>query len=665
MKKKGKGTERYLWVLLSCLLVSAAVSVLSYTAMHAQSLRDIDRIRTLYAERTENYINSVFHKTDVLAAVVKLRNGDITEDIFDEIAGIVYTDKSGIRGIQYMPNAIVTYSYPLIGNEAVMGKNFLEIPERRNDCLLAIQTKSIALSGPYNLIQGGLGLVARNPIFLTNENGEEYFWGFSAIVLDLPGALGSVGLDSLPESGYDFQLSCVNENGEKLVIEGNENLDTSKAVSGIIQVPNHEWNLYIMELYPWSNLLRALLIMAAGVMLSFVLWRLYGTLRREKAALRAKDQFFSDISHDMRTPLNAIIGFSTLAQISGTKPEEKDSYLEKIRSSGKMMLDLVNDTLTISKSENGKLRMHPEPSDTEDLFESVLAPIQEMADRKDILFEIDKTAYRPRTVLVDRLSFQKIFLNLFNNAVKFTPEGGHVRFAVRDDPAGSSDPDLVFTAADNGIGMSRGYMEKMYEPFSQEQREGYEGTGTGLGLPIVRRIVEMMGGTIRAESVVGKGTVFTVRLHLKETDPVKEPASAPHAEADYSGLSGKKALLCEDNETNRQIASALLQNVGMTVSCAVNGQVGVEKFSLSEIGEFSVILMDLRMPVMDGLEAAQAIRKLDRADAASVPILAMSADVFEDDIRKCLNAGMNGHIPKPVDPKNLYQTICSHIHTLG
>ena len=659
MRKKDTAGKHSFGILAFCLLVSIGISAVYYTAMQRQSLKDIERIRTLYAERTENFINSVFHKTDVLAAVVKLENGNITESTFDEIARIVYTENSGIRGIQYMPGAVVTYSYPLAGNEAVMGKNFLEIPERREDCLLAINTKSIALSGPYNLIQGGLGLVARNPVFLENDAGEETFWGFSTIVLDLPDALASVGLGSLPESGYDFQLFSINENGERIVIEGNESLDTSGAVSGAIQVPNHAWTLAIVPLHPWMNLLLAGLVFAAGILVSVTLWRLYCTMQRERKAVEAKNAFFSDISHDMRTPLNAIIGFSSLAQIPGTDAEEKDVYLKKIKASGRMMLDLVNDTLTISKAESGKLRENPEPVNTESLFESVLVPVSEIASAKHITFRIDRSGYRPRTILADSLNFQKIFLNLLNNAVKFTPEGGHVSFAVKDIPSGQGDPDLLFTVEDDGIGMSPEFMTRMYEPFVQEQRQGFEGTGTGLGLPIVKRIVSLMGGSIRAQSSEGKGTVFTVQLHFPET--AEPEAVREETAADDSVLAGKKILLCEDNETNRQIADALLRNRGMKVVNAVNGQVGTEQFEKSERNEFSLILMDLRMPVMDGFGAARAIRKMKRPDAKSIPIIAMTADVFEEDIRKCREAGMNDHIAKPVEPEILYRTLIRNL----
>jgi sensor domain CHASE-containing protein len=405
--KAGNQSKKRLVFLICGILFSAAVALFYYQSLDSRSKKNIENIRTIYTERTENLINNMFHKTDVLAAVVKLENGDITEDIFDKAAALVYQENSGIRGIQYMPGAVVTYSYPLAGNEAVMGKNFLEIPERRADCLLAINTKSIALSGPYHLIQGGLGLVARNPVFLTDKSGKEYFWGFSTIVLDLPDALTSVGLDHLPESGYEFQLFCVNENNEKIIISGNENLDMDHAVYGTVQVPNHEWTLAITDENPHQKYIGPLVVFAVGMIISLIVWKLYSTIASEHEAIDAKDAFFSNISHDMRTPLNAVLGFTSLAKSDRLTVQQKDDYLNKIETSGRLLLDLINDTLTISKASNGKIVLRPEPCRTDNLGATVLPAVQELAKQKGVQLIIEKSDYRQRTILADRLNSEK------------------------------------------------------------------------------------------------------------------------------------------------------------------------------------------------------------------------------------------------------------------
>lgn len=660
--RKDCGLHRHhLWVLCLCLAATLTCTAIYYRAIRRDTSQRIERIQTLYADRTENLVNSIFHKTDVLAAVVKLNHGDISEETFDDIARIVYTPDSGIRGIQYMPGAVVTYSYPVEGNEAVIGKNFLEIPERRNDVLLAINTKSIALSGPYHLIQGGLGVVARNPIFLKDESGNDRFWGFSAIILDLPDALDAAGLDHLSESGYDFQLYCINENQERIVISGNEKLNLAGAVSSEIQVPHHEWTLAVAELNPWNDMMKAGFLLLIGTLLSVVLWRLYDTIGRERIAVQAKDRFFANISHDMRTPLNAVIGFSSLAQMPDVTPEQKDDYLRKIQSSGRLLLDLVNDTLTISKTAKGKMQLSLSPAEINDLTAPIITEIREMAADKKIFFTADESLCRPRTVMVDALNVRKILLNLLNNAVKYTPEGGQVSLTAADS---AEQEGIIYTVRDTGIGISPEFIPHLYEPFAQERRRGYESMGTGLGLAIVHDLVELMHGTIQVESRVGGGTCFTVFLPLAETK-AQQPQAPAAEKPDLSLLKDGKVLLVEDNEINRQIAGMMLENMGMHADQAVNGREGLERFEASAPGTYIAILMDLRMPVMDGYESVSRIRRLNRPDAASVPIIAMTADVFAEDIRRCREAGMDDHVAKPVDAILLQQALLRQIKKAG
>lgn len=323
------------WLLVLCLLISACLAGWYYEALKQQTINQIETTSSVYAARTESSINAIFRKTDVLATVVHMKNGNIDEETFNQVASIVYEEGKGIRGIQYMPGAIVTYSYPLEGNESVMGKNFFDIPERRDDVLLAINTRSIALSGPYYLIQGGLGVVARNPVFLTDANGQEYFWGFSAIVLDLPDAVEPAGLDRLTQTGYDYQLFCVNENDERLVIQGNADMDTSDAICSTIEVPHHEWTLAVKELNPWANLTKAVFVLIACILISLTVYRRHRLVRAEKEASLARERFFSDVSHDMRTPLNAVINFSVMGQANDLNPAQRTITSRRSRRPGR------------------------------------------------------------------------------------------------------------------------------------------------------------------------------------------------------------------------------------------------------------------------------------------------------------------------------------------
>ena len=373
-----------------------------------------------------------------------------------------------------------------------------------------------------------------------------------------------------------------------------------------------------------------------------------------------RNQFFANISHDMRTPLNAVLGFASLAQKDNISEETRKEYISKIQISGSLLLELINDTLTLSKANSGKLELDLEPVRGRELFESIIVPIRQEAEKRKVSFVADSSGTTDRVIMVDKLKFQKILLNLLSNAVKFTPEGGHVSARFYNEPQKDAVLDSVIKVSDDGIGMDPEFLPHIFEPFTQEKQAGYESVGTGLGLSIVKQLVDLMGGTIQAESEKGKGTTFTIRLHFEQAKgktAADELAAIPASKT----LSGQNVLLCEDNALNREISTALLKDKGMTVDTAENGREGVQKFMDSAPGTYGAVLMDIRMPVMNGIEAAKQIRLSDRPDAKSVPIIAMTADTFSDDVQKCLDAGMNGHLAKPVDPEKLYAALVSVI----
>ncbi len=377
------------------------------------------------------------------------------------------------------------------------------------------------------------------------------------------------------------------------------------------------------------------------------------------AAVKAnemRNDFFGAVSHDMRTPLNAIIGFAGLAQEGPISPKTKD-YLEKIQSSGKLLNSLLDDTLTISKANSGKLEFHPEPVNTDELLNEIIVPIREAAEKRNIAFTVDRSAFPAQMILADKLNVQKILLNLLSNAVKYSKPGGQVKFRVY--PAESMNENelsLVFIIEDNGIGISKEFLPHIYEPFSQERQHGFGSSGTGLGLSIVKELVDKMGGNIAVQSEKEVGTTFTVQLHFKKVNSIENEAREENVRGKVH-LEGKKILLCEDNALNREIAVAMLQNKGMKVDTAENGLVGVQKFANSKIDEYSAILMDIRMPVLSGYEAVKQIRALTREDAKTIPIIAMTADAFDEDVKKCFDAGMNGHIAKPINPGQMFDLL--------
>lgn len=372
-----------------------------------------------------------------------------------------------------------------------------------------------------------------------------------------------------------------------------------------------------------------------------------------------KNAFFSNISHDMRTPLNAVIGYAGIG-IDAADSEEKDRCFAKIRSSGELLNYLIDDTLTLSKISSGKLKINPRPTRPLEMINAVIDTVRNEAAQKHINLVVDSTGTLDRTVMTDKLNVQKIYLNILSNAVKYTPEGGNVTIRYYNELCPDGTYDSIFIVKDDGIGISEEFLPHIFDPFAQEKRHGYESVGTGLGLSIVKQLVDMLGGNIEVVSEKDKGSTFTVRLHFDDVEqPVQSGATAAanSAAKDLPNLSGKKILICEDNALNAEIAEALLRKVGAVCDVASNGRIGVEIFQRSREDEYSAILMDIRMPVMDGLEAARKIRALGRSDAATVPIIAMTADAFAEDIERCMAAGMDCHVAKPVEPGKLYEAL--------
>jgi signal transduction histidine kinase/ABC-type amino acid transport substrate-binding protein/ActR/RegA family two-component response regulator len=378
-------------------------------------------------------------------------------------------------------------------------------------------------------------------------------------------------------------------------------------------------------------------------------------------ANESKSIFLSSMSHDLRTPLNGIIGYTALA-LQEPALAKKQEFLEKIQLSGNLLLDMVNDTLDLSRIESGKLVLEPEAVDGEKYWESIVTAMEPVAEVKQIKLQTDFTKYPHEMIMVDRVQVKKVLANILSNAIKYTPAGGTVTVTIEAIEPPENGCTRRIVVADTGIGMSREFITRMFEPFSQERRsEMANVTGTGLGLAIVKKIVDLMGGTIKVDSVLHQGTTFTVDLPIKYFDKVAAAAASEkddgQKQAVRAALQGQRLLLCEDNHVNAEIAQLLLKNMQVEVDWALNGQEGVEKFQAAAPGYYAAVLMDIRMPVLDGLQATKAIRKLGRADAKTIPIIAMTVDAFAETIQAAKQAGMDAYVTKPVVPATLYQTI--------
>ena len=449
------------------------------------------------------------------------------------------------------------------------------------------------------------------------------------------------------------------------IIEKGAGVISSSAISDIVlanSVLKPEYTLYD---YIYMNsalifIIAALLL--AGLFLAF--WsrrerRLNVSLRKAKLeadlANQAKSSFLSCMSHDLRTPLNGVVGFTDLA-LREPDAARKQEYLTRIKAASSLLADLVEDTLELSRIESGKMTLEPAAVNGNQLYKDIITAVKPAADLRGITLASNSDSFPDENVWTDRLKVQKILLNLLSNAIKYTPQGGAVSITITTLEPPLNGCTRQITVEDNGIGMSKEFQSRLYEPFAQERRpEARNVTGTGLGLAIVKKIVDLMNGSIEVQSEAGKGTKFTVCLPVRRADDVQRQKreAGPGAEA----MRGKRVLLCEDNEMNAEIASILLKEKGLTVDTAGSGKEGLEMFSASANGFYDVILMDIRMPVMDGYEATRKIRALSRPDAASVPIIAMSADAFEEDFRRAKEIGMNGYVTKPIDPGKLFETL--------
>jgi signal transduction histidine kinase/ActR/RegA family two-component response regulator len=379
----------------------------------------------------------------------------------------------------------------------------------------------------------------------------------------------------------------------------------------------------------------------------------------------AKSDFLSRMSHDMRTPLNGIIGMTYLTQ-EMELPEKARENLRKIDTSSKFLLSLINDVLDMSKAESCQIELNPEPYPIDEFNKYIDAVIRPLCKEKGQQFILDeKYAVFDVVPVADKLRCNQIIFNLLSNAVKYTPEGGTVTYSISGSVIGPEKIRIEHQIKDTGIGMSEKFQKILFEPFTQENRKDTsEKRGTGLGLAIVKKLVDQMDGTITVQSFPGRGTTFCVTLDF-DTVPASSLASGPEksmtADELKISLAGKHVLLCEDNTLNQEIAETLLSEKQVIVSVAADGKTGVDMFRGSSPGFYDAVLMDLHMPVMDGYEATAGIRATDREDAKTVPIIAMTADAFTDDINRCIAAGMNGHIAKPIDPDILYKTLAQYL----
>lgn len=396
-----------------------------------------------------------------------------------------------------------------------------------------------------------------------------------------------------------------------------------------------------------------LLALIDGLYVHQVNVRLRRTARQAEEASAAKTQFLSAMSHDIRTPMNAVLGMMSLAQHNVQNPAYVTQCLEKSMNAGKRLLTLINDILDISKIESGQFVLTPSDVSLTQLSADLIDMMTTQMEEKNLHFSSNMEHLPYPVVLADPIRLNQIFMNLLSNAVKYTPSGGSISMKLFEEsvPHQPSLTRLVFSVTDTGIGMTQEFQSSMYQSFSRAvNTQVNQIQGSGLGLAIVHQMVELMGGTITCDSQAGKGTTFTVLLDLPIVEQTSADTEASIAEADVSGL---HLLVAEDNDLNWEVIQAILEEFGVTCDRAENGRICVDAFSHAPAGTYDAIFMDLQMPVMNGLEACQAIRSMADSRYSTIPVLAMTADAFAEDVKKCIAQGMDGHIAKPIDINTL------------
>ena len=605
---------------------------------------------------------------------------NLDENTFSELAEKIPNEDGVIKAFELAPEGIVTDIYPKQGNEGAFGLDMLQEHERKKDAILARDSGKYTLGGPYQLKQGGTGALLFNPVYQDNNSEQGEFWGFVILVIDWDRFIAEINLDYLSDADFCYRIWTYDRDSSDRIILAESQGDMPDNILTVeCAVPNNTWYFDIIPSEGWSP--RSYWIMC--IVISYVVSLLIATVfylisskkhrerqyeaeleksaEQAKNANEAKTRFLFNMSHDIRTPMNAIVGFSGLLEKNLQNERKAKEYLEKIQSSSNLLLRIINQVLEMARIESGTAVLQLKAEDMDALFHRVNTVFEEDVRKKNLQYHAVLDV-RHHYVVCDQTKLQEIMLNIISNAIKYTPEGHSIYVEVHE--AVSENPSkirYIFSCEDTGIGMSEEYLPHIYEEFSREHSTTENKVpGTGLGLPIIKSMIELMGGSIQVESRQGIGTKFTIDLSfdiaLKEEVYGSEDtieSSAIHT------IKGKRILLVEDNELNAEIAKTVLEDIGALITRAENGQQALELFKEKPAETFDVILMDLMMPVMDGYTATRKIRELERSDAKTVPIIAMTANAFQEDAEKCIAVGMNAHLAKPLDIEKMKKTIKS------
>lgn len=600
--------------------------------------------------KLESYIEKVgFLKKTIEAGI------DLDDAYFESVASRLYGDDPAVKTIELAPNGIIQNVYPFKENQKAIGMNMLAEYERKEAATLVKDTRKYTLEGPYDLKQGGKGALLYDPIYVNEE-----FWGFSILVIDWDAFLDEIHLSDLKKASYDFVIWKTDRVTKKKIIisQSSKNIDSNTLLIKC-KLPNNKWNFEIVPKQGWINTYVMISLAVASILIDFLVTaaiaqfeirhrkdleyasQIEWQAKKAQEASAAKSRFLFSMSHDIRTPMNAIMGYTELMEKNVGNIEKEKDYLSKIHSSSKFLLDLINSILEMARIESGKETLNIKACNIFDVLDSLNSVFEKQAEQKGLTYQCTTKIEHPY-VYCDQIKFEEILLNVVGNSVKYT-KNGNISIHVEEVESGQ----FQCMIQDTGIGMSEAYLPHAFEDFSREKSGTQTSVkGTGLGLSIVKSLVELMHGTIEISSQVNQGTTTRMKFHF---EIAKESELEKNQETNIIDLKGKHILLAEDNDLNAEIAMTLLFDYGLIVDHVSDGIACVKQVKEKE---YDVVLMDIQMPNMDGYQATQKIREF-----SDIPIVAMTANAFEEDKQKALSIGMNGHIAKPIDMDKVIKTL--------
>ena len=531
----------------------------SYTA--EDTVRKIETQLGRYLENSEMFKNIISSKHT------------ISDEQFNQLASYMKKNKNVIEAYELAPNGIIEKAYPLKGNEKVIGMNTLELPERQKEANIARKSGEYTIAGPYELKQGGTGALLFDPIYI-NDGNEKKFWGFSILVLNWDAFLEELEVDKLEDATYHFKVWKEGNNGKHVTIMSCGHSSLNHTLSVACEVPNDTWYFEIVPFQGWIpmsyKIFGSIVSVLVAILLSMGYWQII--LRREKEAVyakqiekvateaqhanQAKTRFLFNMSHDIRTPMNAIIGYTQLLENNLDNKKQALDYISKLKSSSTILLSLINYILEMTQIESGKLDLKKEIGDLDDLVKNINVVVEPLIKEKKLHYSYH-LEIKHHHIICDKTKLREIVLNILSNAIKYTPEGGNVELLIQEISFENNKVKYHFIIIDNGIGMKEDFLPHIFEEFAREKTSTESKVpGVGLGLPIVKSLIDMMNGTIQVESKLNKGTKFTVELSFLTSLQVENVNERNTSTLDFSG---KHILLVEDNELNAEIGIELLK----------------------------------------------------------------------------------------------------------